>query len=37
MFISVMFWSILGAIVFLSGYVLYTDKRDKNKGKDDLF
>lgn len=37
MFISVMFWSILGAIVVLGGYVAYSDKRDSKKEKDDLF
>ena len=31
MFISVLFWSMLGSIVGLGGYVLYTDKRDRKK------
>lgn len=37
MFISVLFWSMLGSIVGLGGYVLYTDKRDRKKEKDDLY
>lgn len=37
MFISVMFWTILGAIVCLSGYVAYSDMRDRKKDKDDLY
>ena len=37
MFISVLFWSMLGSKVGLGGYVLYTDKRDRKKEKDDLY
>lgn len=37
MFISVMFWVILGTIVVLGGYVAYSDIRDSKKDKDDLY
>lgn len=37
MFISVMFWSILGAIVVLGAYVAYSDLKDSKRDKDDLY
>lgn len=37
MFVSVLFWSILGSIVCLGGYVAYSDRKNSKKDKEDLY